>query len=54
MRGLIKFTFHSNYLTIGERPNKKNIESLDLTRKRKNKYFYGFDVEMNLMSYYDN
>ena len=33
VNGLIRFTFISNQLTIGERPNKKNIESLYLTRK---------------------
>ena len=30
VKGLIRFTFSVNKLTIGERPNKKNIESLDL------------------------
>ena len=37
-----------NQFTIGERPNKKNIELLDLTRKV---IFYGFDVEF---FFYDN
>ena len=32
----------SNYLTIGERPNKKNIESHNLTRKVN---LLSFDVE---------
>ena len=40
----------SNQLTIGERPNKKNVESLDLTQKvnilrllRGNVYFHKCD-----------
>ena len=33
----------SNLLTIGERSNKKNIESLDMTRKVN--LLKGFDVE---------
>ena len=33
VKGLIRITFNFKLKTIGERPNKKNIESLDLTRK---------------------
>ena len=33
MKVLHDLLFMSNPLTIGERPNKKNIESLDLKRK---------------------
>ena len=44
MKGLIRFTFNVKLMTIGERPTKNNIESLDLTRKT----FSVFDVENRL------
>ena len=37
----LKSTIMSNWLTIGERPKKGNIESVDLTQKL---IFKGFDV----------
>ena len=62
MEGLIRFIFFmSNILTIGERPNKQNIESLDLTQKvnlsgilRRNKnaktvYVYPFVIQISYM-----
>ena len=33
MKGLIRLNFWSNYLTIRERSDNKNIESLNLTQK---------------------
>ena len=33
MKDLTIFTFHYKSLMIGERPNKKNIKSLDLTQQ---------------------
>ena len=45
MKDLEIFTFLSNNLTIGERPNYKTIEAFDLTQKVN---FYGFDVEKDI------
>ena len=49
----------SNQLTTGDRPNKKNIELLDLTQKvillslwRGKKHFFSFDINIKVWDKY--